>query len=832
MKKHNQIDLNKRLNERNLLSLKDFTSSSSNLPSPFRRRAEDEVNKRKIMKKKLLIILFVLVVYCSLLISTTYEIKQDGTGDFTTIQQGINAATTFDTILVYPGTYYENIDYLGKRITVASLELMTGDENYITSTVINGNQNGSCVRFHSGEYNAVLQGFSITNGSGDYHYYSICGGGIQVCENSTVHIINCKIYENNTEAGSGIYIRYSNVYLQGTIIKNNYSRTVGGGILVENGSHIFFDEDNRCSVYSNYAGSGIDIYAIEYIIDLDSIHVVLDTFSVLEPQYYFANYIADENLYTFDILNGFIEPVNQDLYVSTEGNDNNSGLSPEEPMRTITHALFKIFPDSLNPKTVHIASGSYSRTQNNQIFPISAKKYVNIIGEDMETTILNDEYISSYLAISPTNGNNIIKNLTFQNNQLNRGLHTYISDNIFFENITIQNCVGESRIAFTSENSNNLSFKNVIIKNNIANGDKAGMYILSGQDYYFNNCRFENNISLGAGGEWNFNNALRVSSNRDIILNNCVFIGNQDYTYNGKGIFSLGGNSNPISGINIKVNNCLIYNNIGQNNYTLSQAGFPDGNAEITNCTFVNNEGNYSTFSAVGNVTLTNNIFHNDTPYEISVPDLTYEDVITILNVSHCNIQNGEDGINNENGVNIINWLDGNMEQDPQFLDEGENPYQLSEFSPCIDAGTPDTTGLFLPPWDLLHNQRVWDGNDDGTAIIDMGCYEYGAPTVSVEEPEILDLTEIKMFNFPNPFRSSTTISFNNIQSGDVKLEIFNIKGQKVKTLIDSYMSPGKNKVFWNGKDRDGKKVSNGVYFYKLNVDDEMKAVRKMILLY
>ena len=138
---------------------------------------------------------------------------------------------------------------------------------------------------------------------------------------------------------------------------------------------------------------------------------------------------------------------------------------------------------------------------------------------------------------------------------------------------------------------------------------------------------------------------------------------------------------------------------------------------------------------------------------------------------------------------------------------------------------------MFLPPWDLLHNQRVWDGNNDGTSIIDIGCYEYGAPAVSIDEPEILDFTEIKLFNYPNPFKSSTTISLYNNQSGNVKLEIYNIKGQKVNTLIDSYMSPGKNEVYWNGTDENRKEVSNGVYFYKLNVNDETKAVRKMLIL-
>ena len=788
------------------------------------------------MKK--LILCYSFCLFCSLLISSIIEIKQDGTGDYLTIQEGINASAYFDTVLVYPGTYYENIDYLGKRITVASLELTSGDENYITSTVINGNQTGSCVRFHSGEYNAVLQGLSLTNGSGDHHYYTICGGGIQICEYSTVYIIDCKIYENHTETGAGIYIRHSNVYLQGTRIKNNYADTSGGGILIRDESHLHFQDENRSSIYNNYAGSGCDIFAVEELHDMDNIHVVLDTFSVAEPQYYFANYIADENLFTFDILNGYIEPVNHDIYVSTDGDDNNSGLSPEEPMKTITHAIHQIYPDSLNPKTIYIASGTYTRSLNGQIFPLSGKKYVNLIGEDMETTILDDEFISSLLIFDPSNGNSKINNITFEKTQNDINLPAiwaYRANNIIIENVIIQNCIGNERVAMHLSKCNNLTFKNVEIKNNLANEDHAGVQILGDQDFYFEDCRFENNISLGADGEWNFNNALRVNSDRDIILDNCEFIGNQDYTYHGRGVFSLGRNANPVAGTNFQVTNCLIQDNIGYNDEMLSLISCVDGNAEITNCTFVNNTGNYSTISAVGNVNMTNNIFCNNTPYEISVPNLTNEDVITTLNVSHCNIQNGINGINNEGNVNTINWLEGNIDEDPLFLNEGTNPYQLSTLSPCIDAGTPDTTGLYLPPWDLLYNQRVWDGNEDGTAIIDMGCYEFGAPayddSLSVEDNIQSSILNTQLWNFPNPFKRSTTICFSNTQTGDIKLEIFNIKGQKVKTLIDCYMSPGKSEVYWNGKDANGKRVSDGVYFYRLNIDDETKVVRKMVVL-
>ncbi|MDO9578254.1 MAG: hypothetical protein Q7J16_10250 [Candidatus Cloacimonadales bacterium] len=78
------------------------------------------------MKPKLFLF-FVLICVNSWLQSVTWHIKLDGTGDFTTIQEGINASVNSDTVLVYPCTYFENLDFNGKNITLCSQELTTGN---------------------------------------------------------------------------------------------------------------------------------------------------------------------------------------------------------------------------------------------------------------------------------------------------------------------------------------------------------------------------------------------------------------------------------------------------------------------------------------------------------------------------------------------------------------------------------------------------------------------------------------------------------------------------------------------------------------------------------
>jgi hypothetical protein len=85
--------------------------------------------------------------------------------------------------------------------------------------------------------------------------------------------------------------------------------------------------------------------------------------------------------------------------------------------------------------------------------------------------------------------------------------------------------------------------------------------------------------------------------------------------------------------------------------------------------------------------------------------------------------------------------------------------------------------------------------------------------------------------NYPNPFNPTTTISFSMTSESKVNLNIYNIKGQKVKTLINDEMEAGKYSITWNGTDDNGKCVSTGIYFYKLNEGNTTIGVKKCLLL-
>jgi len=87
--------------------------------------------------------------------------------------------------------------------------------------------------------------------------------------------------------------------------------------------------------------------------------------------------------------------------------------------------------------------------------------------------------------------------------------------------------------------------------------------------------------------------------------------------------------------------------------------------------------------------------------------------------------------------------------------------------------------------------------------------------------------------NFPNPFNPTTEIRFALKNNSRVDLAIFNIKGQKIKQLVDQPLDYGYHKAVWNGVDNTGKRVSSGMYFYVLNVKNDKESyreIKKMIM--
>jgi len=94
------------------------------------------------------------------------------------------------------------------------------------------------------------------------------------------------------------------------------------------------------------------------------------------------------------------------------------------------------------------------------------------------------------------------------------------------------------------------------------------------------------------------------------------------------------------------------------------------------------------------------------------------------------------------------------------------------------------------------------------------------------ERPSEFDLSQ----NYPNPFNPTTKIEFTLAKSGFVTLQIYDMLGRKVRTLVSEELSSGYKSVIWDGRNDDGKDVASGVYFYQLKVGD-FSEPKKMLLL-
>ncbi len=110
-----------------------------------------------------------------------------------------------------------------------------------------------------------------------------------------------------------------------------------------------------------------------------------------------------------------------------------------------------------------------------------------------------------------------------------------------------------------------------------------------------------------------------------------------------------------------------------------------------------------------------------------------------------------------------------------------------------------------------------------------IGRYAYISFTDDEGESLVPLQTSLKG-NYPNPFNPSTNISFILANETDARLEVYNVRGQKVKTLCNTMLAKGKHTVAWNGRDDHNRQVSSGIYFYRLSTP-EGSFTNKMMLM-
>jgi hypothetical protein len=166
---------------------------------------------------------------------------------------------------------------------------------------------------------------------------------------------------------------------------------------------------------------------------------------------------------------------------------------------------------------------------------------------------------------------------------------------------------------------------------------------------------------------------------------------------------------------------------------------------------------------------------------------------------------------------------------------------------------TPELAGMIPAYWYLSdHIEHLYDEwyrihlffysqNDYGSFIVGNGpdtggdlvytSLDINFPATDTDDEVLaVDYANTLKKNYPNPFNPETTIEFSLARSEKVQLAVYNIKGQRVKTLYDGYRSAGDHQVVWNGRDERGRELPSGVYLYRL-VTDKEEITRKMMIL-
>jgi hypothetical protein len=265
------------------------------------------------------------LLLCSCLIATALQAQVIHVpDDYISIQQGIDAASPGDTVLVSDGIYYEQINFKGKSpLMVASQFLTDGNEGHIANTIIDGSQlinmdSASVVYFVNGEdTNSILCGFTILNGRGTFtpdNYDDRQGGGIWISE-AGAKIIHNRITHNtiddtqlgngNSTSGCGIGTKVEEndeywVVIESNIIDSNtciskYEYAWGGGIATSYNSRICNNiiSHNLCSGILDAAAEAAGIACWQEPQGITPIIITIDhntiTHNMTQSQSNFAN---------------------------------------------------------------------------------------------------------------------------------------------------------------------------------------------------------------------------------------------------------------------------------------------------------------------------------------------------------------------------------------------------------------------------------------------------------------------------------------------------------------------------------------------------------------
>lgn len=823
------------------------------------------------------------IVWSNLAYCVDRHVYPDGSGIYPNIQSAINSSTSGDRIIlhegVFTGTLNKNLDFLGKNLVLKSLN------EYPHNCIIDCENSGRGFLFHSGESNdAKLIGVTVINGS--LTDPGSLGGGIY-CDYSSPTIDNCIIRANYASwGGGGVYMTNSSAVIMNSIISNNQSEYCGG-VYFNNGSNGRLETSLIFNNSANKSGGGIVCHATS------SPAIISCTISNNHAGYRGGGaYIKDASVpYLTNVIvwdnTGFSGP---EMWIQTDGSAPYIVCSDIDTLGIsgIAEIDFGYGNIALDPYFCDLESGDLSLAdvspclpQNNPISPncgliggsASGCGGLEFVSASFDKVVYQNGIDVAHLYIVTRNNTGIEKNVSLSTDLIpNAGSKfsmasidftlspgeeqgTYLSwavpgssyswefdaaitlfDN--YESITIYKYI-ESAFIGTPLNDEQIQQAIGIIETCYgSNTDLAGEV---GKAVPFSSTEpqvnmFVNNTCMA--GELDQAGSYGTSWGVTILSLSATLI---DLYAAYLGVFTCVGIPNVISDID---------NYFGIN--LLSMYGYVDTMVTNINCRQYSNSGNGLVDSMV--VWITSGIdsvngefadvlliegkcsimFEADSSW--AYPDSTgllgvyfsQLDQIgsaTIINKYVHRLGKPESSNPNSIGVFKVFNCEGSM------LDIGllHYPYTDSLVTfrfPNILISTQTNLSIEVAS-NLEHVYICCDFNGDGQVDYNI----YPSNITDVEEPDVPVAYSVMLYqNVPNPFNPTTNIRFDLPSSEHVKLNVYNIKGELIATLLDQKMNAGRNEVSWDAKDNNGMAVASGIYFYRLVAGDFVQT-KKMVLL-
>jgi hypothetical protein len=707
----------------------------------------------------------------------SYLVRPDGTGDFPTIQTGVNSIADGDTLLLgngtFTGTGNRDVNYFGKSIVVRS----QSDDPLLCTIDCQGLGRGFMLQYGE-DASAVLSGVSIENGLAEW------GGGI-FCSDTSPLIERCVLRNNAAlTSGGGIYGcgRNNSPTFSYCVLLENYAARSGGGAEIIGAAfdHCVFDR-NRTGEFgaclSWAAGVTLDHCILGFGLGGEAVDC-----SVLSPPQLsccdiygneggdWVGWIADQ----FGVNGNF----SGDPLFCADGNPLGyyavAEGSPCAPENNPTCGLVGIRGTGCSLLTVDTGGGGEFPTIQNALNAASGGDVILLLAgtylgyenrelDSMGRAIIIRSQIRGRAAAT-INCEGLTRGFVFKTGE---GPGTVL------DGLRIINGNGLFGAAVFCSTGTSPTLRNCTFAWNRADSLGGGVCCWSGASPTITNCSFEGDSAVWGGG-------LACLGTAAPALDLCTF--SENAAERGAGAHFGGGGQADLSA-------CTFVGNVA----SAGGAVYCDTGAspDITNCTLVQNSapsgGGFYSASALPTVTRTIVAF--------GTSGAAFGG--TAVTLSACDLYGNAGGdwfgsIANQVGVR------GNFSLDPQFCDLPNGDYRIWDTSPCavVACGPVGAmpVGCYLP-------MQVEPGTPDQA----ISRLTYGARC------------------YPNPSEDRTVIEFTVppvSQSLRVRVRIYDLSGRLVRTLLDAPRDGGTYAIDWDGSGNSGGEVPSGVYYCRVRIGD------------